>query len=898
MRNNTVILLLAGVVAVLAAVPAVAQDTDPIATLNSDAALRDKMEACRVLQRVGTKEAIPALAPLLLDAKLAHMARYALEPMPYPEVDEVLRDALGKTSGRLKVGVISSLAARDDEAAVPALIALLPDGDAQVAQAAAKALGVIATPEAADALTDALAKPGTLGDTMLMVCNALLQCAETFAADKQGDKALEIYSQLLQLPGTPPQVHAAALRGTVLTGPVSDGIPLLLDALRGEDEHRFDAGLRIARELRGKKKVTAALAELLPTLPDSRKVRLLDAFGNEDGAAAGPAALSEAQAGTTEVRVAALHAVTRMGYEPALESIEQLTWSDDSEVAVAARDSLSYFPGNKGDAALEAMLNDERPEARRVAVEMIGQGALETPTGPLMNTARLDSDEGVRLAALTALQSSAGIDEMPLLLDALLHARSEAEMKATEAVLASLSERQKRMPSGIVIEKAVYGDLPDGPSADVLEQVRRMVESGSLTVDATNSNFGDPAPGKMKRLRIDYTENGTPVSKTVGEGRKLSLMSVSASAEVVDAFCAAFEKAEGDAKLGMIQLLGSTASPKAFEIVQAAASSEDAKIKDAALRTLCEWPTTLALPVVMDLVKTSTDPSLKVSALRGTVRLLGQGGVGTPELLTTFSMLMDQAASPDEKKIVLSGLAQVPSADALEMVFAQFADKPVKGEALQAAINIARNLGQSAREDGSFFNGTDLAGWQGNLAYWRVEDGAIVGHSDTEIPKNEFLWSDVQAGDFYLVLDVRLEPNAANAGIQFRSSTIDDGGQAQGYQADIGETYWGRLYHEHGRGQLDWTDAAEQAVKPGEWNRYEILAVGPAIWTAINGRLGVAYLDLNADAERTGQIAMQIHSGAPQTVRYRIVKLVHDPRVEMGDLKADDLIIKLRESTD
>jgi len=896
MRNHIVILLLAGVVAVLAAVSAIAQDPDPIATLNSDASLRDKMEACRELQRVGTKEAIPALAPLLLDEKLAHMARYALEPMPYPEVDEVLRDALGKTSGRLKIGVISSLAARGDEAAVPALIALLPDGDPQVAQAAAKALGVIATPEAADALIDALAKPGTPDDTMLMVCNALLQCAETFAADKQGEKALEIYSQLLQFPGAPHQVHAAALRGSVLTGSVGDGLPLLLDALRSEGEYRFDAGLRIAHELRGKKKVAAVLAELLPTLPDSRKVRLLDAFGNDDGAAAGPAALAEAQAGTTEVRVAALHAVTRMGYGPALELIEELTWSDNSDVAAAARDSLSYFPGKKGDAALEAMLNDERPEARRVAVELIGQGALENPVGPLMSAARLDSDERVRLAALTALQSCAGIGEMPLLLDALLHARSEAEMKATQAVLASLSERQKRMPSGIVIEKAVYGDLPDGPSADVREQVQRMVDSGSLTVDATNGNFGDPAPGTVKRLRLDYTENGTPVSKTVGEGGKLSLTSVSTATEVVDAFCVAFEKAEGDAKLGMIQLLGSTASPKAFEIVLAAASSEDAKLKETALQTICDWPTSLALPVVMDLVRTASDPSLKLSALRGTVRLLGQGGADAPDLLTTYAMLMDRAATPDEIKIVLSGLAQVADVKALEMVFAQFSDESVKGEALQAAINIARNLGKSAKEDGNFFNGSDLAGWQGNAAYWHVEDGAIVGHSDAEIPENEFLWSNVEVGDFHLVVDVQLDPNTANAGIQFRSSTVDDEGQAKGYQADVGQTYWGRLYEEHGRGQLDWTDTAEQAVKPGEWNRYEILAVGPAIWTAINGTLGVAYLDLNDSAERTGRIALQIHSGAPQTVRYRIDQLVHHPKIELGDLKADDLIVKLRVS--
>jgi HEAT repeat protein len=896
MRNIIAILLIAGAVTLAATVPASAQDTDPVSVLKSGASVSEKMEACRILSVKGTTEAIPALAPLLLDEKLSHMARYALEPMPYPEVDAVLRDALGKTSGLLKVGIISSLAARDDEEAVAELAKLLSDSDAEVAQASAKALGDIATPDGAQALNDALSQGGISPNLSLAICNGLLGCAEQFAADGQRDGAVAIYDGLRNLPDTPSQVQTAALRGAVLARSVEEGLPLLVEALRGEDELLFRSALRIARESGGTSAVSAALADVLPALPDARKIQLLGVFGEPDGASAGPAALSEAQAGTTEVRVAALHAVTRMGYEPALELIEELAWSDDGELASAARDSLSYFPGNKGDAALEAMLEDERPEARRVAVELIGQGAMEEPIGPLMNAARLDSDEGVRLAALTALQSIAGMEELPLLLDSLLQEHSEEEMKTIESVVAAISERQKRMPGGIVIQSAIYGDLPDGPSADVLDQVQRIVDSGATSVDASNGNFGDPAPNRVKQLRIDYTENGTPVSKKVREGGTLKLTAVSAPAEVVDAFCAALEKAEGDAKLGIIRLLGATASPKAFETVQAAAASEDANVKDAALRTLCEWPTALALPVVLDLVNTSSDPSLKLSALRGTVRLLGQGGTDTEKLLTTYSMLMSQADTSDEKKIVLSGLAQVSDSKALKMAFAQFADESVKVEAIQAAINIARNLGSSAREDGAFFSGTDLIGWQGNTSYWHVEDGAIVGHSDAEIPNNEFLWSNTPVSDFYLALDVRLDPNTANAGIQFRSTKMDDKGQAQGYQADVGQSYWGRLYHEHGRGMLDPTDAAEQAVKPGEWNRYEILAVGPAIWTAINGTLGVAYLDLHQDAEASGQIALQIHSGPPQTVSYRIVQLVHNPKVELGDLKLDDLIIKLKVS--
>jgi hypothetical protein len=291
----------------------------------------------------------------------------------------------------------------------------------------------------------------------------------------------------------------------------------------------------------------------------------------------------------------------------------------------------------------------------------------------------------------------------------------------------------------------------------------------------------------------------------------------------------------------------------------------------------------------------SGDSTVKVQALRGAVRLLNDNPMDSAELVSEYASLLSNATTSEEKMIVLGGISQMANPEALDLAFTQFKDASVKDEAVQAAINIARNLGASAAEDADFFNGNDLAGWTGNSKYWSVDEGAIVGGSDGEIPQNEFLWSNQDVADFYLVLDVLLEPNAANAGIQFRSKADADG-HAQGYQADVGEGYWGRLYHEHGRGMLDDTDTAENAVKPGEWNRYEILAVGPAVWTAINGTLGTAYLDLTPDAERSGKLALQIHSGPPISARYRIIKLVHNPEIELENANEEDLMQHLRVS--
>ena len=73
------------------------------------------------------------------------------------------------------------------------------------------------------------------------------------------------------------------------------------------------------------------------------------------------------------------------------------------------------------------------------------------------------------------------------------------------------------------------------------------------------------------------------------------------------------------------------------------------------------------------------------------------------------------------------------------------------------------------------------------MEFWSVKDGVIVGHSDKTLHNNKLLWSDVEVGDFYFSLDVRMPIDNRNAGIQFRSQPTETPNlQAVGYQADAG----------------------------------------------------------------------------------------------------------------
>ncbi|HEY5316074.1 MAG TPA: hypothetical protein VIK18_26335 [Pirellulales bacterium] len=164
---------------------------------------------CRKLAIVGTAAAVPALASRLSKPNHSHMARFALERMPAPEAAQALRDALPKVTGSLKIGVLSSIGARRDKAAITAIGGLLGDSDPAIATAAAYALGAIGGIESARALETPVKRQA--GSEPAIV-DALLACAESLLAEKRERDAMNIY-QSLALPGQGRLVRLAATRG-------------------------------------------------------------------------------------------------------------------------------------------------------------------------------------------------------------------------------------------------------------------------------------------------------------------------------------------------------------------------------------------------------------------------------------------------------------------------------------------------------------------------------------------------------------------------------------------------------------------------------------------------------------------------------------------------------------
>ncbi len=479
-----VALLSSGVYPAMAQAPAKEQEAKLIAVLQSNAEFLQKADACRELARIGSADCVPVLAGLLADEKLTHMARYGLETVPGPAADEALRAALGKLKGRPLVGVIGSLGVRHDEKALAALAGLLKDGDAEVVQAVARALGKIGSAEAAKPLLATL--PDVPAISQLAVCEGLFRCAEALAASGQNDKAIIIYDTLRNLKQAPHQVLAGALRGAILTRQ-KDGLPWLLEALRGSNLGLMLAAERIAIEMKVAE-VSKVLADELAKAAPDRQLVLCNVLGKRGDATALPGLLGLAKAGDKAARVAAIRAAVEIGNAAAAVPLTELLKDAEGEVAQAAAVGIAGLPGPEVDACVLRLLGSGDQAVKLKMIELVSQRRIATAL-PLLLKIRDDKDEALRSAAIRCFAELASETEISSLLERLVTNTNAAEIAAIEKALAAICAASADPKA--CVAKLVAALPKAGPEAKVALLRTLGVAGGTEALNAVRGAVDD-----------------------------------------------------------------------------------------------------------------------------------------------------------------------------------------------------------------------------------------------------------------------------------------------------------------------------------------------------------------------------------------------------------------------
>ncbi|NOX55521.1 MAG: hypothetical protein GXP27_14010 [Planctomycetes bacterium] len=473
-----------------------AEQTQLVALLRSEAPYMQKLAACKRLAAIGDKEAVPALAPLLLDEKLSHAARIALEAIPDPQAGAALRAALPKLQGQVLVGVINSIGMRRDAEAVAAVSEYLSaeavsQSSREVVDAAARALGRMATPTAVQRLTEALKS----GDETVRVAagHGGLLAADTLAAQGNSRQALALYDAI-RTADVGQSARLAATRGAILLRG-RDGLALLAAELRSADRRRFAMALQVSRELTAPQ-TTATLLQQLSQLSPARQALVLGVLGDRGDRSAWPALRRAVSSEHLAVRVAAIRALAGLQVPTAIpllfEVAKQSSEKGESEVANAALASLTEIDSAEVDAALVRTLSQAGGAFRLLLIELAGRRRT-TAALPGLLRAMNDSDQTVRAAALRALGQTIDAHRLHHLTDRLLAPRDDQDEAAVRQALQTACSRlpdKQRVAQQLA---ACYGRAKPATKRFLLDLLGVVGGPTALDVVARAAFDADPA---------------------------------------------------------------------------------------------------------------------------------------------------------------------------------------------------------------------------------------------------------------------------------------------------------------------------------------------------------------------------------------------------------------------
>ena len=564
-RYSTICVALIATVLAMAAGPARAADEKErqlIDVLQSDSPPQDKAITCKRLAIFGTKDAVPALAALLPDEQLTSWARIALEVIPGAEANEALREAMGKLEGRVLIGVINSIGVRRDAAAVDGLAGRLKDDDAEVASAAAVALGRIGNASATRTLEQSLA--GAPAAVRSAVAEGCILSAQRLLAEGKATEAANLYDEVRKA-DVPKQRVIEATRGAILARQ-SAGVPLLVEQLRSADKAMFGIGLSTARELSGSEVTRALVAELGRTRPD-RQALLILALADRDDSMVLPAVLQAATSGPNRVRIVALGVLRRVGNTSCVPALLDVATEADAELARAAKTALEGLPGEDVDADLAARLPQAEGKMREVLIELVGLRRIDAAVADLLKAAD-DSDGQIRSAALGALGSTIGPGNLSVLITRVVTPQNAEDTQAAEQALRAACVRMpdREVCAGELV--AAMSQAPLSAKCAFLEILGAMGGATSLeTVWAAAKDSNPELQDTASRLLGQWmTVDAAPVllelAKTAPEA-KYKIRALRGYIRLVRQFtvpdqqraqmcCAALETAERDAEKKLV----------------------------------------------------------------------------------------------------------------------------------------------------------------------------------------------------------------------------------------------------------------------------------------------------------------------------------------------------------
>ncbi len=615
-----------------------------IRLLMSDASAQAKDAACARLKRIGTASSVPALSAFLLNENLSHSARYALESMPTAAAGRALVNALKQSAGLTRIGIINSLGVRREVEAVPELANVLAEAQRPARVVQGQRPDMAAASGAAAALGQ-IASPQAL--------EALQSALQELGKSEGGG-----------------QPDLRPLPSDLLPGKLHDA---LVDAL-----------LRCANHL-------------LVSGSDSKAFALFQRLYETEE--------------PDHVRLAAYRGMVQASGTSGLELMNK---------AIAGQ------PGPSQTSALQLVHDMNVPGATRAFVELLpkvappiqvallgGLSQREDPAAaPAVAALVSSSDSEVRLAAITALGILGDASSIPLLAQSAASASGTEQTAARQALLelrrgdvtamflTSLATAQPALQAELARALGDRGDVRAVPK--LLELARQPADSARKTALEALAELADQSQLGLLVQLVTEAQSEDARSEAANAVRS-ACRHIQSRQGAVDAQPLLKGLATGSAaaRIALLPNCSLLIDPQVRAALRNALEDKDTQVHTAAIRALCDTSDAELLPDLSKLAREAQQQTFRTLAIGSCVRMLTQEEtvkLSNSQRVEALKSILQTSVGPEQKRLLLAGLAEVPDLQALKLVEPLLDDAAVQAEAVQAAIKIAAGLsGEPAR---------------------------------------------------------------------------------------------------------------------------------------------------------------------------------------------------------
>jgi HEAT repeat protein len=381
--------------------------------------------------------------------------------------------------------------------------------------------------------------------------------------------------------------------------------------------------------------------------------------------------------------------------------LEILKGSDEEMQAVA----ISMVKDMAGTEVTEALAKELPNLSARSQVMLLSalSDRGDAAALPAVNAAAKAEDPSVRVAALRALGQLGGASSVELLAQAAATTTGEERKAARDSlyrlrgadvdqtILAAVPKAEPKMKVELI---AALGERNVREGVNVLlgtaKGSDRKVRIQSLRVLKVVAGPADMPALVDLLINAQSSSDRNEAQKTVAAVAH-KIEDENRQAEAVLAVLPKVKPIAG--RCSLLGVLGKIGDNTALPVLIAALKDENTEVQTAAIRALSEWPNPKPINDLLKVAEGSENQVHRILALRGFVRLLGlENERSADELLEMYKKAMSLAPNVGEKRRVLSGLGNVKSSAALQIVAGYLEDETLSREASSAAVKIASGI--------------------------------------------------------------------------------------------------------------------------------------------------------------------------------------------------------------